>query len=215
MIGIEGMYVALEGIQCSGKSTYQRMLIREVVQSGRSVFSTQEPDGTNLGREMRKLIMNSRKLSEGRINIDEEMTRFFEARYDLMATVFELKQKGVDIIVSRCFLSTEVHQIRLGNASWRVYNNCLERLTIKPDLVLVYDLPAEVAMARKNLQVGLQENTFREVELEEMKKRRQAYLDLVKEEAYGLQYVLIDANRPIWEVVNSSLVAYQGIIGRG
>lgn len=199
-----GVYIALEGIQWSGKSSNQLELVRRMVKEGGSVFSTQEPDGTLLGREMRRKIMEARGNCGGRVDINGEMEMFFEARYDLLSAIKGMKTRGIDSVVSRCFLSTEVHQIRLGHANRKSYMELMARVVLKPDLVLVYDLPAEAALARRRV---VTENAFRNVEVEEMERRRSAYLDLVEEKAFGLRYVVIDANRPLEEVVRSSLLA--------
>lgn len=53
-----GLFITVEGGDGSGKTTQVNMLAEYLRASGREVVATREPGGTELGREIRKLILH-------------------------------------------------------------------------------------------------------------------------------------------------------------
>ena len=54
----KGLFISFEGIDGVGKSTQLDLLVRYFEQLGRTVCRTLEPGGTDLGREIRELLLH-------------------------------------------------------------------------------------------------------------------------------------------------------------
>src|SRR5690554_3042854 len=55
-----GVFITLEGIDGTGKSTQASLLVQWLTDQGRSVLHTREPGGTPLGGELRALLLGLR-----------------------------------------------------------------------------------------------------------------------------------------------------------
>ncbi len=55
-----GLFITLEGGDGSGKSTQSRILVSWLEQSGRTVVVSREPGGTDLGLELREIVLHRR-----------------------------------------------------------------------------------------------------------------------------------------------------------
>ena len=55
-----GLFITLEGGDGSGKSTQSRLLTDWLVESGHTVVHSREPGGTDLGTELREIILHRR-----------------------------------------------------------------------------------------------------------------------------------------------------------
>ena len=56
----KGLFVAIEGIEGSGKSTLAASLADSLSKSGMNTLLTKEPGGTELGIELRKILLDSK-----------------------------------------------------------------------------------------------------------------------------------------------------------
>jgi len=59
---VPGIFITLEGIDGSGKSTQARLLLDWVRRQGRGVQLTREPGGTEVGAQLRRLVLSPENL---------------------------------------------------------------------------------------------------------------------------------------------------------
>ena len=141
------MFISLEGIDGSGKSTQARMLVDALRAEGREVVLTREPGGSPGAEEIRRLLVDGRA---DRWSAETELLLFTAARRDhLERTVRPALDRGAWVVTDRFADSTRVYQgTTRGDLRDRV--DALHRLMIgvEPDRTLVIDLDPAEALAR-------------------------------------------------------------------
>ena len=141
------MFISLEGIDGSGKSTQARMLADALRAEGREVVLTREPGGSPGAEEIRRLLVDGRA---DRWSAETELLLFTAARRDhLERTVRPALDRGAWVVTDRFADSTRVYQgATRGDLRDRV--DALHRLMIgvEPDRTLVIDLDPAEALAR-------------------------------------------------------------------
>jgi len=144
-----GRFVVLEGIDGSGKSTQARLLAEALRARGESVVETREPGGTALGEQMRAVVLGS---AAGELADVAEVYLFAAARAQLVTEVIRpALMRGEWVVCDRFLESSLVYQgVARGlgvDAVARANELAVARCV--PDLVVVVDVPLEVAMARR------------------------------------------------------------------
>jgi dTMP kinase len=142
-----GFYLALEGIEGSGKSTLGRLLSERLADREIDTVSVREPGGTELGEELRRLVLHS-----GHVSPWAEAALFAASRAQLAAEVVApaLAQDRW-VISDRSYYSSLAYQgggRGLGVEAVRRLNETVLN-GVLPDLVVVLDVEPEVGFARE------------------------------------------------------------------
>ncbi|RJR41738.1 MAG: dTMP kinase [Deltaproteobacteria bacterium] len=139
-----GFFLALEGIDGSGKSTQARLLAVSLLQQGREVVLTREPSDGELGQKLRRYLQGpSRNLSPG-----EELDLFLADRREHVERVIKPGlAAGRIVITDRYYYSTMAYQGALGLDPGEILA-ANETFAPRPDLVFLLILPVSQALAR-------------------------------------------------------------------
>lgn len=147
MTVMSGFYLALEGVEGAGKSTVSDLLADRLRASGRVVVQVREPGGTELGEEIRRLLLHAGKVAPW-----AEAALFAASRAQLVTEVVRpALQRGEVVISDRSLYSSlayQGHARRLGVEAVRVLNHAVLEGTL-PHLVVVIDVPPEVGLSRQ------------------------------------------------------------------
>ena len=140
------MFVSFEGIDGSGKTTQARLLEEHLRVLGRDVVFTREPGGTDLGEELRRLVLNGPEMSAW-----AEAAVFAASRAEHAAEVIRpALSRGADVVCDRFVDSSLAYQgIARGlgvDAVLQLNMTVLEGLL--PDRTFVVALDAATATAR-------------------------------------------------------------------
>jgi dTMP kinase len=140
-------YVALEGVDGSGKSTVGRVLLEALDRRGTEAILVREPGGTAVGEAVRSLLLDSDSLDDW-----AEVFLFAAQRAELARDVIRpALEAGTWVISDRSYYSSIAYQGRargLGEAKIRSINETgLDGVT--PDFVFVLDVDPEVALSRQ------------------------------------------------------------------
>lgn len=143
-----GRFIVVEGADGAGKTSLARELARSLRAAGLDVLEVREPGGTPVAEEARRLALDP--------GLDAsplaELFLMLAARADLVERIIRPALRAGRLVVSDRFeLSTEAYQVA-GRGLPReavLEANRLATGGLKPDLVVVLDVPASVGAARR------------------------------------------------------------------
>lgn len=163
------VFLTFDGLDGTGKSTQSRMLVEWLTAQKIPVTACTDPGGTALGQELRKLLLFGR---EHRIATTTEAMLFMASRAQLVEEIIRPALERGDVVVSDRFtLANVVYQGHAGGLDSEALWSVGKFVTggIEPGLTLVFDLPVDVALARRNREADRMED--RGLEFEQAVKR--------------------------------------------
>jgi dTMP kinase len=140
------MFVTFEGVDGSGKTTQARLLERRLREDGRDVVATREPGGTELGEQLRDVLLHGEVASAW-----AEAALFAAARAELVERVVRpALARGADVVCDRYIDSSLAYQgIARGLGVERVLELNLDVVGgLLPDRTFVLLVDPEVAARR-------------------------------------------------------------------
>ena len=177
------MYICLEGIDGSGKSTQILMLEKWLKDIGRKVFRVTEPTESPAGVLIRKMLRSPHATED---NFQRTLALLFAAdRMILMEDIDEAESAGKVVISDRCFYSSMVYQ---NDGKWISEIN---KHAKRPDMTVLLDLESETALKRCEGKDHFENKVF-------LEKTRKKYLELAEHEGF---YV-INANNGVNKIHN-------------
>ena len=140
-MGKQGLLIAFEGIDGTGKSTQISMLDEHLVALGDEVAPTREPTDGPYGRMIRSMFTSRHKLSA-----EEELRLFMDDRREHVRDfISPALAAGKIVLTDRYYFSTAAYQGAAGHDPVTIIAEN-EAFAPIPDLVLLLDLsPAEGA----------------------------------------------------------------------
>lgn len=149
------MFISLEGIDGSGKSTQAQRLADSLRARGAEVVLTREPGGSAGAEEIRRLLVEGRA---DRWSPETELLLFNAARRDhVERTIRPALERGATVITDRFVDSSRVYQGAV-RGDLRALVDRLHALVIgvEPDLTLVIDIDPACALARTTARLAAQ-----------------------------------------------------------
>ncbi len=201
-----GYFISFEGIDGAGKSThidsFSRLL--KIRYPEREVVMTREPGGTQLGEQLRSLLLDAP------MNIETEALLMFAARREHIAQVIEPALNVGKIVISDRFTDASFAYQGGGRGLSLEKLNDLEKWVqgrpdgslLQPNLTFLFDLPGSIAEARRSKVRA--PDKFEKMDLDFFEKVRQEYLRRAK--ADPKRFFLVDATRTpdvIWSELES------------
>jgi len=141
------VFVSIEGVDGSGKSTQARLLEQHLLGLGREVVATREPGGTELGEAVRQLVLNGPEMAGW-----AEAALFAASRAEHAAEVIRpALERGADVVCDRFVDSSLAYQgIARGLGLQAVLQLNLTVLEgLLPDRTFVLALDAGAAGTRR------------------------------------------------------------------
>jgi dTMP kinase len=144
---IPGKFITLEGVDGAGKSTHVGYVADWLRQQGREVVVTREPGGTPLGEKLRELLLHRD------MDADTELMLMFAARQEhLAALIWPALARGAWVVSDRFTDASYAYQCGgrgIDTTRIATLETWVQR-GFQPDLTLLFDVPSEVAEARRS-----------------------------------------------------------------
>ena len=207
-----GLFITLEGIEGSGKSTQIRHLAEVLDRAGFRVLQTREPGGTATAEAIRHILLTAS--SHESVTPQAEALLILAARCQHVTHLIRpALRRGTLVLCDRFSDSTFAYQgfARGLDLQWLRTANEVVTGGLTPDLTLVLDLPVSVGLARRRADRGEQNRLDRETERFHRKVRR-GFLALAAEEPGRM--TIVNANRPAQEVQDELSAIVIGWISR-
>ena len=187
-----GLFITLEGVEGSGKSTQIEVLAEYFIQKDYSAIITREPGGTEIGDRIRELLLDN---SFDNLNDKAELLLYFASRAQHLAEVIKpALQKNKVVLCDRFSDSTLAYQGYARGIGPELIKE-LEELSIgklKPDLTFLLDIDPEVALARaRNLTAAKFGDRIESEAIEFHQRVRAGYLELAEDQD---RFEVINAN---------------------
>jgi dTMP kinase len=189
----KGIFIAFEGGEGTGKSTQSKLLQKWLEQEGENVVLSREPGGTDLGRDLRKILLGH---ETGIISPRAEALLYAA---DRAHHVFSVIRPGLDrgdvVITDRYFDSSAAYQGagRILNPSEVARISRWATESLYPTLTILIDVPAEVGLSR------LQSRDRLEAEPTEFHERvRQEFLQIAMMDPE--RYFVVDGTQSVEEI---------------
>lgn len=194
---ISNRFITFEGIEGVGKTTCVKYLYDYLRQMDLPVIATREPGGTQIGEDIRKILLTHHAEE---MNHDTELLLMFAARAQHLATVImPALQKGNWVLCDRFTDATYAYQgggRGIDEQRIAILESWVQG-TLRPSLTFLLDANVDLALKRTKRRGATDR-----IEAEKhhfFEKVRKQYLQRAKEEPQ--RFHLIDASQPRWRVL--------------
>ena len=189
------MLINLEGIDGCGKSTQSQFLMDKFESDNEKIVLLKEPTNGKYGQKLWEML-------SGKIEATtEEILELFvlDRKEHVNQKIKPALDEGKIVLMDRYYYSTMAYQAAAGIDVNRIRKD--NEFAPKPDIVLIFDLPADLAM--KRVRSHSVADVFEKEEY--LEKVRKAYLDLKDDSLVRI----IDATRTpkkifdeVWKLVS-------------
>ena len=199
-----GVFISFEGIDGVGKSTQADLMQNYLAAKGLEVTRTLEPGGSDLGVEIRHLLLHRK----GEVSVRSEALLYAADRAHHVASVIRPALAKGHIVISDRFLDSSVAYQGAGReldltevrnlSLWAVDN-------LLPDLTVLLDLDAAAASVRR-VNTGAEPDRLEREKISFFEAARNTYLELAKNEPK--RFHVVDASQDpnsIWKQIQPRL----------
>ena len=189
----DGIFIAFEGGEGSGKSTQAKLLKGWFEEEGKEVTLTREPGGSALGKGLRKILLAN---ETGVISPRSEALLYAADRaHHVYSVIKPALERGEVVITDRYFDSSIAYQ----GAGRTLSSSEVARISrwatesLYPTLTIILDQPAEIGLLRKKNADRLESES-----IDFHNRVRQEYLQLASVDPE--RYLVIDARKPVADI---------------
>ncbi len=196
---MRGLFITFEGIEGSGKSSQISLLSEHLAAKGRQVSRTREPGGTQIGDQIRKILLDPRNKA---LDHKAELLLYAASRAQhLKEIIFPALTAGKIVLCDRFSDATIAYQGygRGLDLSLIQEIDVLVTAGMQPDLTILLDIEAAAGLARargRNSIQGLHgESRFENEETAFHERVRKGYLSLAA--LHKGRFIVVDASLPV------------------
>jgi dTMP kinase len=198
-----GKFIVVEGGEGVGKSTQVPRLAAALRASGREVVVTHEPGDTKLGADLRAVLLHADTVLDARAEL---LLMVADRAQHLAEVVRPALERGAIVVCDRYEPSTLAYQGVARGLGVEDVERLSEWATagVDPDVVVVLDLPDDIAEAR----VSPDRDRFERAGADFHARVRAAYRDLAPDRGW----VLVDADGTPDDVAARVLSAVSAVV---
>lgn len=195
----KGLFITFEGGDGAGKSTLIEKIYQSLVQSGFDVFQTRAPGGTEIGQEIRNLVLHKQ---DALMSKRCELLLFLADRAQhVEEKILPALQEGKIVLCDRFNDSSIAYQGGArGLMPERVSELCNFACNgLQPDLTLYLDLDPKIGFERVK-KAGMSKDRIESETIEFHQRIREAFKQIARNEPN--RFIIIDASKSPDEVYN-------------
>ena len=206
-----GKLISFVGSEGSGKSTQIARLAEHFQKTKREVVTTREPGGTEIGEQIRNIIVHNSKGDE--MCAESELLLFAAARAQVVREVIAPALMRGAIVLSDRFLDSSTVYQGIGRnlaADPVAQINRFAVGNVMPHITIVIDVPTSVSLARLKQRASDLPDRMERENLNFYTKIREGYLVLAK--SMPERFIVIDGTKTqdaiekkIWAEVQARL----------
>ncbi|SMH46250.1 thymidylate kinase [Rathayibacter oskolensis] len=205
-----GLFVTLEGGDGAGKTTQALLLEEWLVERGRTVVRTREPGGTEVGVQIREIVLHHR----GEVDPRAEALLYAADRAQHIGTLVRPALERGEVVIQDRYIDSSVAYQGAGRVlDGREVRSLSEWAThdLRPDLTVLLDL--DPAAARARLDAARTRFDRLEAEKAEFHERvRQGFLAIAESDPE--RFLVVDASLAIDGIAATVRDRVEQLLGR-
>jgi dTMP kinase len=192
------MFITLEGIDGSGKTSIASMLKEKFEKSGKNVYLTEEPT---------QIIFDVKSIMEKELDIYTRIFIFMADRVEHIKIIKEKLSSGYVVICDRYVDSTFAYQgavlknfLNGYENAYQYMNNIYKPFSLEPDIIIYLDVDPKIGLGR----IKSRKREYFE-KIEYLREVRNFYIHLSKIR----NYIYIDSNSSLedaWKQLTQKLI---------
>ena len=210
-----GLFISFEGTEGSGKSTQVGLLAERLREAGRTVSLNQEPGGTAIGKDIRRILLDP---ANAELASKTELLLMFASRAQAAAEIILPALQRNETVLSDRFTDSSLAYQGAGRelgfeTVWALHELALGLLL--PDVTICISVDVEAGLARATRRNQNQGSLLREARIDEQSlefhhRVAAAYERIAESEPHRFYLVNGDGTiesvaERIWQVVQAHL----------
>jgi len=195
------MFITLEGVEGSGKTTVAKGLIKILEDNGHDVIYTREPGGNKIAESIRNVILDTTNTD---MDARTETLLYAAARRQHLVDVIEPALKASKIVICDRFIDSSIAYQGYARSIGPELVEFINDFAIdgkRPDLTFLIDVKPEVGLARINKDKDREINRLDLEALDFHQQVYNGYLNLAKIEKNKDRIKIIDGERVVAGIV--------------
>lgn len=205
-------FITFEGPDGGGKTTQIKKFVAYLESQGHEVLQTREPGGTEIGAKIRELLLTGDP--DALDGVSETLLFFADRSEHLRQKIIPALNSGKWVVSDRFVDATRAYQITHGVSPEFIDTMVKKVVSVMPSLTFLLDVPAEISLQRKGVQVetGLNEDRFEKMGDTFQAKVRQTFLEIAKAESHRIR--VIDASQSMEDVEKAIWQGFQDFLAQ-
>lgn len=198
----KNIFIALEGIDGSGKSSQANTLVENLQSKGHKAYATFEPTNEYIGSIIRNIL-------RGKIKADEKVIAglFVADRLDHLLNeeygIVKKLQEGYTVVSDRYYFSSYAYNGSHADMPWVIEANKKAAEILRPDVTIFIDVSPTVSMQRIN---AAREGTELYETIEKLTNVRSRYMEAFELLKHEENICIINGDRA-YEAVAADVLA--------
>ncbi|WP_046744654.1 dTMP kinase [Kordia zhangzhouensis] len=204
----KNLFIAIEGIDGSGKSTQAKNIAKRLEAEGHKVYLTFEPTDMRIGKMIRNILGGKETADEKVIAALFAADRLDHILHETNGILKKLEE-GYTVITDRYYFSSYAYHGVHCDLDWVIDSNKMAATILKPSVNIFVDVSPEVAMKRINAN---REHVEIYETLDNLKAVQSKYFEAFEKLKETENIISINGNNTptdvteaLWQVIQSTL----------